>query len=352
MNLDLADLLDISPSHRDLSLVCRSLSFILKAGVKPHQAIPILSARIKNKRLQTILANIHKHLLKGDSLYAAINSSPFPKLIAGLCHVGELTGRLPDVFSNLADYYEKSDKSRGAMTGALIYPAIVAIAAFAVMIMSVIVVLPGYSSIFAAEGIILPLPTRILMSFGDFITDYGHLVIIALAILLLGLFSFSKTKKGLYFFGYLKAHLPIIRRLYLKIFNLRFCQGMAMTTSAGLTIVVSMGIMRGMLGNEYLNEYMEQIIKKLAEGDELSDALREVKFFDPLILSMTKIGENTNSLDETFEQCSSYFQADLERDTLVIGRLVEPAVTLLLGIVTAFIMLSIILPTFQLVNVY
>ncbi|MDR2649466.1 MAG: type II secretion system F family protein [Clostridiales bacterium] len=345
---DISDLIKKPVSLRALALFCRQLSFFLESGMLLPRALQIMTAQSKDKRVKRMLMDIHGHSLEGKSLSDCLKTAPAPPFMAAVCHVGEESGRLAESIRQLAEYYEKEYTNRKAMTGALIYPAFLAVMMFALMILAVMYVIPNYTAIFDAEGIALPLPTRILASASCVISDYGAFILMSACSVILLIFAFLRSKRGAMLTGFIKLRIPIWR---LSI-NLRFCRCLSMLLSSGQPAHEALNIIRGVVGNAYLDSIFLNISTGLRQGRKLSTLLAEAKYFDPLLITMVETGEETGNLSRPVAQCAAYYQTEQDRASALYAKLAEPAIMIFLGSVLALIMLSIILPTFDLVNAF
>ena len=346
LNMEISDLIKRPVNLKSLSLFCRQLSFFLESGMLLPRAFQIMSAQSKDKRIKRMLMDIREHSLEGNSLSDCLKSAPVPPLMPALCRVGEESGQLAGAIGQMADYYEREFKNRQSLTGALIYPAILAAMMFAVMLISVIYVIPNYAAIFESEGITLPLPTRMLMSMSDFVLDYGLFVLIGMILLSCLIVGFLQTKQGKSALGFIQLHMPIWRLGM----NLRFCQCLSMLLSAGQPLAESLNIIRDTISNVYMDSTFIYISIGLKQGRRLSALLTEAKYFDLTLINMVEIGEETGSMAKPVSQCAEYYQSEHERVSSLVARLAEPVIMVILGSILGVIMLAVILPTFKLVN--
>jgi len=348
LNMDLSDLLKKPVSLKTLSLFCRQLSFFLESGMLLPRAFQIIQSQTKDKRVKRMLMDIREHSLRGNSLSDCLKTAPVPPLAPALCRVGEESGKLAEAVGQLADYYEREFKNRQSLTGALIYPVILTVMMLAVTVLAIVYVIPNYAAIFESVGIPLPLPTRILMSAGDFILRYGLFVITALLAAGLCISGLLRTKRGKTVTGFIRLHTPLWRAGM----NLRFCKCMSMLLNAGLPAPESLSITRDAIANAYLDRTFISIVTGLKQGRKFSTLLAEARYFDPMLINMTEIGEETGDLARPISQCAAFYQTEQERTSALYAKLAEPVIMIFLGSALALIMLSVILPTFELVNAF
>jgi len=186
------------------------------------------------------------------------------------------------------------------------------------------------------------------MSAGDFIFNYGILALTAVFAAAVCAIAFFRTKRGKTLMGFIQLRMPPWRLSM----NLRFCKCMSMLLDAGLPALESVDITRGAIGNTYMDRTFLAIITGLKQGRKFSPLLSEAKYFDPMVVNMIQTGEETGGLGRPLTQCASYFQTELDRVQTIYARLAEPVIMIILGSALALIMLSVILPTFELVNAF
>jgi len=348
LDLDISDILKKPISLKSLALFCRQLSFFMESGVLLPRALQIMSAQLKDKRVQRMLIDIYEHSSGGKSLSDCLRSAPVPPLLPIMCRIGEESGKLGESIEQMAEYYEKEYKDNQAVASALIYPIILVVMMIAVLILTIVYVIPNYAAIFAMEDIPLPLPTRIMLSIGDFVSEYNVLIIATVVGLIVSAVAFFNTQRGKAIMGFIKLRFPLWRLGM----SLCFCRCMSMLLSSGMPISEALMITYEAIGNIYLRSTFNSMCTGLKQGRKLSAVLSEAKCFDIMIINMVEIGEETGSLSKPISQCAEYYQSERERVSDLITKLAEPVIMVVLGGVLALIMLSVILPTFELINAF
>jgi type IV pilus assembly protein PilC len=205
---------------------------------------------------------------------------------------------------------------------------------------------------FEAQGARLPAPTAFLLNLSAFMSQYWFVVLTIACVLAVGCMIYCMSGHGQYTLGLLKMRAPILKRLNGKLVNIRFCLCMSMLANAGMSHVVSMQIILSVIPNPYLDKPLRGIFEGLISGQQLSVCLKQSGIIDFMIVNMVRAGESSGKLADVFDHCVAYLENEYERESATLTRLIEPAMTLILGIVTLGIMLSVILPTFELVNIY
>ncbi len=347
------DIFKAAVSTRELSAFCRQLAFILDAGIEVAPALGIILRQATGKRLKETVYAVRERLLGGDSLYNAMKASDeFPALLVEMVNVGEVSGSLPSVFLQMADYYEKSHKTQEDIKSAMLYPAVVSTMMLAVVIVSVVFVVPNYAMMFEQSGAQLPGLTRALIAVSDFTTHNAVLLLCFLFLSAVGIMYARQTPYGRKFFDGCKLNMFVLSSVYIKMMNLQFAQAFCLMTGAGLRLIDAATIAKNVIGNAVVGDILDDVINKMAAGAALSDVLESEKYFEPILCGMMRVGEETGRLPEAMAKCADYFQNEADALVLRLNKLIEPLITLILGLVLGFIMLAIMLPAFSLTNVY
>lgn len=328
----------------DLYILFRQLSLFINSGINIENAFEILSTQF-SKDKGKILSNIRDNLRVGSSLSDAMNmTGAFPSLVVNMVYVGENTSSLGKIFNKLSDYYIKKRKTRSKIIEAMAYPIILLVTSIFIINFLIINVIPSFAEIFSDNNNLLPLPTRILLGFSSFI--YRNYLFIILGILLLVSIALIYHKKHPKTF-----HSFLLKSSYYKMtksMNLSF--NMELLLGSGLTVDRSLEIISKMENNLSLKEKYEEILAKLKAGDHLYKSFQEVEVFSNILLSMIRVGEESSSLREIFSIMSSYYEEELNSRNQKFLGLMGPILIIIMALIIGFIVLSIALPIFDMVN--
>lgn len=340
-------------STKELAVFCRQLSFVLDAGIPITTAFITLEQQTSNKRFKKILFGVYEELLNGNSLSSSLKKSGcFPNFLLSMTEVAERTGRLTQVYSYISTYYEKDTKVSEDIKSAMIYPIIVSVMMFLVVIVSVIYVVPNYALMFESSGIDLPLSTSILIAISSFVIKNKIALFIFLTATISSCFYFCKTELGSSLLDKLKLHNFLFNKIYIKNINLKFVHTLSLLLKSGVDLPSSLYIVRNVLNNKALCLKLDHAIIKMNQGHTFSALIKEISYFEPIICSMIKIGEETGSLPNTMEKCVLYLTNEMDIHVSKLSKLLEPAITIVIGGILAFIMLAITLPTFHMTNIF
>lgn len=333
---------------RYLADFSRNLSVMLESGIVLIQAVGILAQREKHPRLAKHYQKLNQDLVMGKSLSEALRqqNGSFPELMIGLFYAGEEGGNLKAAVQKAADYYEKEDKMRKRITGAMVYPGFL----LALTILSAIAifttVLPGFFQLFETMEE-LPLSTRILVQFSKVFTDYGAL---CLAILAASLFI------GAYVIGLpvmrqikdrLLIKLPVIGKLLIPVYTARFARTLSALYSSGVPLVQAVITSAGAIGNAYIELQVDGIIEEVCSGRTLSESLEDVKGLDEKLAACVCIGEEAGNLNLMLDMAASGLDFEAEEAARQMTSLIEPSMIVILAVMIGFIMISVMIPVYQ-----
>ena len=334
------------PSSTELALFCRKLSYLLGAGLSLKASFPILQGQSLGPVLGRLLPQIHKRVLEGDNFSEALaQTANFPEFILGYIAIGEKTAQLAKVCERLADYYEEKARAKKELTAAFMYPGMVLLMMLGVIILSMVTVLPGYARIFDASDVSLPAITQMLINISEFAAN--NVIWLALGLIALVTLSIflAKNKKLI---SCLQLKIPLVR---LGV-NLNLAQALSILLSSGIKIEAAVALATDVIDNIYVKKDLQNLSAKLAEGMEFGEALDAISYIEPLLKDLARIGEKTAGLESAMSKCHTCFAADYKHSLNRMNKLIEPIVTLTMGILLAFIMLAVVLPTFELATAF
>lgn len=332
----------------DLVFFCHKIAFLLAAGTPVKPALAMLKKQASSPALTKAAEKIHAGVNQGESLSAALSDAGcFPPLLSGYAAIGEKTAKLPLVFSHLANYYESKMQSQKELSAALMYPLAISVMMTAVIILAVTFVLPGYSRIFEVSNVAVPTVTQVLLDISYFLTENAVLVISGVFLFVLLIFAFFKTHKGRHFLSWCKIKIPITR---LGI-NRNLSQAIYIMLDAGVSMSDAVTICKEITDNTIVIGDLRRATTQINEGSTFYHALNQIGYIDPMFAELVQTGENIGNLPHTTQKAYAYLNDRFTHELKNLNKLVEPAVTLVLGGILAVVMLAVIMPTFQLATV-
>jgi len=334
------------PTLDDLSMFCRQMKALMRAGVPIVQAIGGLAEYAKSQLLVDTLKDIMVKLSTGTELATAMGAHPkiFSELFIGLVHVGESTGKLDEAFEKLIHHLELERETKSRISQAVRYPLMVTGAMGVAMFIINMFVIPAFASVFKKLGADLPLPTKILMATSEFTVQYWWLIIIVLVGSIVMFLRYIKTKDGEYWWDKTKIRIPIIGPIFEKTALSRFTRSFAMMFESGVPILQSLSIVEGTVGNKYISGCIADMKRGIERGDSLARTAAATNMFTPLILQMISIGEETGSIDKLLNDVSDFYEEEVDYDLKQLSDAIEPIILVALGIMVLILALGVFLP--------
>lgn len=339
-------------SYSAISSFCTELSMMIRTGANLIRGLETLQAQTKDKNLQRVISTMISEVSKGSSLSAAIRAcgNALPSLLSSLVAVGEQSGNLEDVLSNMAKYYDRENFIRKKISSAAVYPAILTGVLVVLIIFFINVILPEITVLLKDTGGELPLITRVLISSASFLTDYFFLLLASVLALVGGYLKARsiprfKLKKDDW-----KLRIPVLGKNIKNILTARFCRTMALFLKASIPIVTILDSMEKIMGNEVSRIAIIEAKDKIIKGQGLAEAFKEEKFFDELVIQMMTMGEETGQLDELMAEIADYYDKQVEIGITKMIALVEPIFTILIGIFAGLMIIAVALPIMNLSN--
>jgi type II secretory pathway component PulF len=328
----------------ELAVLNNKLAFLLGAGITIKEALPIVITQTKGRLLRQALPNVHNKIMQGEGLAQAMGSvKVFPVFMCGFIGIGEMTAQLPQVCGQLADYYEWQAQTKNEMAAALLYPAMVTLMMLGVIIMAVVAVLPGYAQVFDTSDVALPAVTRGLLRLSAFVAGYGLHVGLGLCAVTAFIIIFMRNEKGKNIISVIKLRFALFRQGE----NLRLVQALSLMLNAGQSVSHSIPVCAEVTGNVKIKRDLQGVHAGLAAGRSFWVALGDLPYIDPLLVSLARVGEETGCLPKTIGQCQKKFAENYRKTLLKLNKLIEPVITLSLGLVLALVMIAVVLPTFE-----
>lgn len=339
-------------SKIELSNFCRQFSVMLTAGISIYEGLILMGRQNQNSELKKILIEICEDIQRGDTLTGAFSAhkSFFPKLMLDLLQVGEQGGILEEVLNDLSIHFAKEDKFNKKLRNSLFYPMLVLTLAIIVAVFLVVKVVPAFIAAIQDLNGELPGITRMMMFLSSELRENFIVLIIFFISSLFGLITFARHPEGKKVYGRLLLTVPFIKGIYKKIITARFSRYCGLLLKNGVTILRALEVMKEVLPEAVFKEKMNITNENIKKGMSLTSALSLCNIFDEVFLSMLSVGEHSGNLDIMMGHCAELYDAEVDRffERLVI--LLEPAVVLVMAAVVGTIVLSIILPMFQVMN--
>ena len=333
----------------ELVTFCRQLALLLESGVGIIQALELLENQSTDKSLKKVLIQVLHDLRGGKSLSAAIAQHPqvFSKLYSKMISVGEQTGSMETVLRSLAGYTERQSASMSKLKQAMMYPAIVFCLAIGVGAIMITVLLPPLVDMFSKLGGELPLPTRILLGMMAILQHYGLFLFVGIIAVAIVGFMYFRTPNGRYMRDRIMLKIPLMGRLFQVTELARACRSLALLFHAGLPLPEVMNLTIQSANNRVVATALRQVEQGMLRGQGLAKPMSTNPVFLPMMVEMAKVGEETGSLDDSLVMVAENYEIEADRRTQTLLSLIEPAMTIALGVGVGFLALSVFGPIYS-----
>jgi MSHA biogenesis protein MshG len=337
----------------DLMLFSRQMHTLLKAGVPIVRGLAGLQESAQNPTLQRALGDVRESLESGRELSLSLRRHPkvFTNFMVSLVRVGELTGRLDEVFLRLSEFFAFEKKMREDIKAALRYPAIVILALVVAMFIVNIFVIPAFGKIFASFRTELPLVTRILIATSDFFVGYWPLMIVLLAAAVVGFRTYVGTTGGRYQWDRLKLRLPVVGELIHKATLARFSRSFALSGKSGVPIVQALAVVANVVDNAYLEARILQMRDGIERGESILRTAVAAGVFNPVVLQMVAVGEETGEIDALMAEIADMYEREVALEVEGLTAKLEPILLVFMGILVLILALGVFLPMWDLAAV-
>ncbi|ADL13277.1 Type II secretion system F domain protein [Acetohalobium arabaticum DSM 5501] len=337
---------------KDLALFCRQFATMIDAGVSLVRALDILGDQTGNPKLREAIRSVQEHVEGGVSLSNALEEEDhvFPRLFISMVEAGETGGILDEVLLEMADHFEKENEMKQQITSALAYPAVITLVAVGVVVFLVTVILPTFVDIFAGMNIQLPLPTRILLTTSNLISSYWYLFVGAVLVVISFSYYYYQTDRGKRQIDWLLLKLPLFGDLIIKISVARFSRTLGTLISSGVTILEGLEVVSRVVSNQIVAEQLNEARNSISAGESMADPLQQNGLFPQMVIQMIRIGEETGSLDQMLNRVAQFYDQEVEHKVEGMVSLIEPALILILGLVVGSIVVSMMLPMFNMMQ--
>ena len=338
--------------EQDIILFTRQLSSMIASGLTLTKALEILKGQVKNKTLIEVTTTLINDVQEGKSLGQAMEKHPrvFSSIYVSIVKAGEQSGLLDKVLARLTETLEKRAKLKETIRSALMYPAIVILMMIGVMFIMAFFVIPTLGNLFTSLNVTLPLTTRLLIDFSNFLVNYWW---VALGLLVFAYFSYKQwvsTENGRLTMDAFMLRLPIFGKIISESILAEFTRTLGLLVGTGTLVVQSLVETADTTGNVLYKSAIMDVSRMVEKGVSIGEAMSSYSLFPPMLIQLIKIGEQTGKIDESLIKASEYFEREVDNIVANLTTLMTPFIMIILGIGVAVLMFSVITPIYSLIN--
>lgn len=336
--------------HVDILLFSRQIHTLLKAGVPIMRALNGLQDSATNPAMKKVIGDVRESLEGGRELSASLARHPkvFTPFYLSMVRVGEATGLLDEIFLRLFEHMEFERYMREQVKSALRYPMFVVMAMAAAITVVNLFVIPAFAKVFQGFGAELPLMTRILLGFSNFMINWWPAMLVGLVVAVFAFRSWVGTKAGCMQWEALVLRFPIAGKIVRKAAMARFARSFALGMRSGVPIMQALTNSSHTVDNSYIGSKIEGMRDTVERGESVLRSAIASGFFSPVVLQMLAVGEESGALDDMMEEVGQMYQREVEYELKTLGQQIEPILIVCLGALVLVLALGIFLPMWDL----
>lgn len=322
------------------------LSTLLSAGLDLNTSLQLLSE--EQDKEDNIYAQINKDVLQGKMLTLAMqNTGLFTKYEYQSIKIGEETGKLADILLELKKYFENKNALRSQFIGLITYPLIVIFIAFGVLVFLLNFVVPMFIGFLKQVNADLPAVTQFVLDLSSVFSVY-YKPVLGVLIVVFVFFYFQRTTEWYRkYSGLILLRIPLVGKMMQRIYLTRFCQSMSLLTKSKVSLIEALSMTAQMVDFYPIEKSLERIEKSILKGNTLYESMREESIFEKRMVSMIRVGEEVNKLDEIFAKLTTQYGDSVEHQSKVLKSIIEPILIIVVGGVVALVAMAMILPIFK-----
>jgi type IV pilus assembly protein PilC len=321
---------------------------LFHAGLPIIQALELLIKRQRNVFFRSVLQNVHDRVRGGELLSGAFEAQKvFPKVYTTTLMAGEKSGNLEEVLGRYIAFQRLSVSFRKKLISSLVYPTLLVGMLILMMIFLITFVVPQFAKLYQTLGAQLPLATAIMLSIGVNAKQYFFYGVIVVGVAVFFFWRWAKSEAGSAQLDRVKIKTPLLGTIWLKYQVAVFTRMLSTLLSGGLSLVPSLETASESMQSRLMSQGIESSIRGVREGQGLSKSLEETKVFPQMSVEMIEVGESTGALPAMLNSIAEFYEEDVQNALATAMALIEPIILIVMGVVVAFVLISLYLPIFS-----
>ena len=352
---------------KDICRIARQLATLMRAGMPLVPALSVLVEQLEQNSerrvmslasrenpLARIMKEVRDNVNVGSPLSAALARHPdvFSNVFVNMVAAGETSGTLEEVFLRLAEMLEKRVHLTNKVKAAIAYPIMMTVVAVAVVVFLLSFVVPSIAQIFLELERRLPLPTRLLISISSFMKIYFVPIIIMFFGIFFGIKAWKKSTDGGMKWDRSKLKLPLFGKLFLKVETARLARTLGILLKSGIPILGALEIVKGIVQNRFIAEALDSVKDRVSKGSDIADAIKKTELFPPIVIHLMATGQLSGNIENGLIDIADMYDDEVEMTAKTLTSLIEPLILIIMGAVVGFIVLAILLPIFEINQVF
>lgn len=335
--------------YESIASFCTQMAMMIRSGANLVRGLEILEAQMEDRRLKEVVGTIHRSVSRGSSLSVAMREcqGALPELLINLVSVGEESGSLDSVLTSMAEYYERENFIRKKITSAAIYPVVLTVVLIGLVIFFMTFILPEITDLMKGNGQSLPAPTQMIVDVSGFLKSNGLYLLLSLFALVSSLIWVFKIPKYRFYWHSFLLHIPLLGKNMKDVIIARFSRTLALFIHSSIPIVPILNSLENIVANEVSRLAVVRSKDRIIRGETMALAFGVESFFDPLVIQMMTIGEETGRLEELMVEVANHYDKRVEIGISRLVALVEPIFTIIIGVFAGGLIIAIALPIFN-----
>jgi MSHA biogenesis protein MshG len=337
----------------DVQLFSRQLYTLMRAGVPILRSLTGLIESSTNLAFARVVQSLKETLESGRDLSTAMRQHPtvFSPFYIAMVRVGEATGRLDEIFLRMFEYLEVERETRARIKEALRYPTFVLVSMVAAVMIINVFVIPAFAKVYAGFGAELPLMTKILMESSRLTLAYGWFMLGGLVLAWLGFRTWLATENGRLTWDRFKLRLPLTGSILLRSALARFARTFALSMKSGIPAAQAFSVVAEVTDNAWIAARVLQMRNGIERGESILRTAQASSVFNPVVLQMIAVGEETGSIDELMEEVAAMYEREVDYEIKTLAARIEPLIIAAMGGIVLVLALGVFLPMWDLASV-
>lgn len=338
------------PSQKDVLNFTTQLAVMIRAGISIRAALEGIAEQSENPKFQKVLMELKQDVESGKSFSEALarHKKLFGPLYINMVRASEMSGSFSQMLDRIAAYLAQQIETRAMVVGAMIYPAVIATLAIGTTIFLLTFVLPRFADVFAGKEAAMPTPTVFLMAVSAFMVDWWWAVCGGMVVGAIGLFLFTKTEPGGWWWDTMKLRIPLLKRMFGALYISRGLHTMGELVNAGVPMLDTIAITGEVTGNRLYRRMWRGVYGSVKQGKKIIQPMTKTSLLPKPVVQMIGAGEESGKLGEVLDHVSGYYAKQLRDAIKTVTSMIEPIMIIVMGSVVGFIAMAIILPIFKL----
>ena len=336
----------------ELTTFCRQFAIMQNTSIPILDCLDILRHQNYTAYFKKVLQVVYEDVKSGVLLSEALNKHKkvFPDFFRSMVHVGEISGKLDEVFRSLADYYERDTALKGKVKGAMAYPMMLLGMTVGIVILMLAFVVPTFRDAMMQMDVEITGITKTVYDISGFVTDYWRVMLVALILLVMIVVLVLRTEKGAYGFDVLKLKLPLLRTVQRNLLTARFARAFGLLLSSGMDMNAAMDSVEIIINNRYMKERFHAAAESVRQGMSLTNAFEAYDLFPHMMIQMVTIGERTGTMEDVLMRSCAFFDNQVETSLNSLTAKIQPVMLMFMGLIVGTLFIAVYSPMLSIMN--